>query len=167
MLSGEPSQRLQIDLEEGENVWAFVERHRHKTNSINHGKGFPNWKCPDFIKKYATNSIENDFNQYAPHTGLLSFKQVLAKRITKNYQNKFCITPQNIQITNGCFAALDSTFRAFLNDGDEVILIEPFFTFYKTQICHNGGKIVTISLSIKNNKNGESEWKLNTNQLKE
>eukprot|EP01083_Nonionella_stella_P093882 263330_1 len=165
MLCGAPSTRLQFDLEGGEDVWAFVNRLRVQYNAINHGQGFPNWSSPEFVKKAIQNAVQNDCNQYAPNTGLSSLKQVLAQRYTQKYENKYSITPQHIQITNGCAGALDSTFRAFLNPGDEVIVIEPFFTFYRTQVCQSQGKIVTISLDLERDSNGTLQFKFNPQKL--
>ena len=157
-----PSIRLRNDLEGGEDVWAFVNKHRIKHNAINHGQGFPNWSSPNFVKKAAQKAIENDHNQYAPNTGLLSLKQEIAKTTTILYGNKpFAqLKPTNIQITNGCAGALDSCFRAFLNPNDEVLAIEPFFTFYRTQVAQSQGILKTISLDLVNN-----EWKLNPSKL--
>ena len=59
-----PANRLSWDLNEGEDVWVFVNRLRVQHNAINHGQGFPNWQCPDFVKKAATNAINSDYNQY-------------------------------------------------------------------------------------------------------
>jgi aspartate/methionine/tyrosine aminotransferase len=35
-----------------------------KTNSVNLGQGFPDWNPPEFIKKVATHSINEESNQY-------------------------------------------------------------------------------------------------------
>ena len=70
------------------------------------------------------------------------------------------------QITHGCAGALDSCFRAFLNPGDEVIAIEPFFTFYRTQIFQSGGTLSTVPLSLVTDSDDESSWTLDTNALK-
>lgn len=39
-----------------------------------------------------------------------------------------------------------SVFTAFLNDGDEVIMFEPFFDQYLPSIVFNGGKCVYVPL---------------------
>ena len=160
LLSSKPAQRLKSDLEGGEDVWAFVNRHRIKHNAINHGQGFPNWSSPDFVKEAAMNAIQSDFNQYAPNTGMMALKTQIAKGRTRMYGNKYELTPENVQITNGCAGALDSCFRAFLDDGDEVIAIEPFFTFYRTQVAQSGGVLKTVPLDL-----GDRGWSLNTESL--
>eukprot|EP01084_Bolivina_argentea_P309230 534862_1 len=166
MLYSKAADRLENDIHGGEDVWAFVNKHRVKNNAINHGQGFPNWACPDFVKAAAKKAIDDNFNQYAPNAGLPALKQELISTYTKLYGNKFNLTPENFQITNGCAGATDSTFRAFLNPGDEVIVIEPFFTFYRTQVCQSRGKIVSVALDLISDSNNELQYKLNTNKIK-
>mmetsp|Transcript_22901 Transcript_22901/g.36770 ORF Transcript_22901/g.36770 Transcript_22901/m.36770 type:complete len:441 (+) Transcript_22901:37-1359(+) len=162
-----PALRLKNDLEGGEDVWAFVNRLRIKHNAINHGQGFPNWSSPQFVKQAVINAVTNDFNQYAPNTGLLELKKQIAKETSLKYGNRFALNENNIQITNGCAGALDCTFRAFLNPGDEVIAIEPFFTFYRTQICHSGGVLKTVALDLKFDLDRNQQiWSLDVAKLK-
>jgi aspartate/methionine/tyrosine aminotransferase len=39
------------------------------------------------------------------------------------------------EVTNGASAALYYSLVGWLNDGDEVILIEPFFSMYREYVC--------------------------------
>eukprot|EP00485_Elphidium_margaritaceum_P014523 CAMPEP_0202730040 /NCGR_PEP_ID=MMETSP1385-20130828/186439_1 /ASSEMBLY_ACC=CAM_ASM_000861 /TAXON_ID=933848 /ORGANISM="Elphidium margaritaceum" /LENGTH=474 /DNA_ID=CAMNT_0049396313 /DNA_START=9 /DNA_END=1434 /DNA_ORIENTATION=+ len=158
-----PASRLEIDLTGGKVVWEFVERLRVKHNAINHGKGFPNWSAPRFVKKAAMNAIANDCNQYAPSAGLLELRQQIAKETSIKYGDGCTLNEDNVQITNGCFGGLDAAFRAFLNKGDEVVLLEPFFTWYRTQISHWGGVIRPVQLDLEPNLN---VWCLNMAKLK-
>ena len=92
----QPANRLRWDLEEGEDVWVFVNRLRVEHNAINHGQGFPNWKAPDFVKKAATTAIMTDHNQYSSNVGHLPLRTQIAKGRTKMYGGKYKLTPSNV-----------------------------------------------------------------------
>ena len=51
----------------------------------------------------------------------------------------------DIIVTNGGSEALTMTFLALVNDGEEIILAEPFYTNYHTFLTSAGGKIVPIT----------------------
>lgn len=53
--------------------------------------------------------------------------------------------PENILITNGGSEALSMVFTTILDEGDEIITPEPFYTNYHTFITAAGGKIVPIT----------------------
>ncbi len=55
--------------------------------------------------------------------------------------------PEDIIITFGGSDALTTTFSVILNEGDEVIIPEPFYTNYNLFIGLHGGKIVPIPTS--------------------
>jgi N-succinyldiaminopimelate aminotransferase len=83
-------------------------------------------------------------NQYAPSYGIHSLKQSI-----QNYQKKYYDlnwSDDEIIITAGATESLFDTFNAFLNDGDEVILFEPFYDSYLADIKLAGGvpKVVTL-----------------------
>jgi len=60
------------------------------------------------------------------------------KRIGLNFEKK------DLLITNGGSEALSMLMTAMLNEGDEVIMAEPFYTNYKTFIKAAGGELVAI-----------------------
>ena len=65
-----------------------------------------------------------------------------------------------ILITAGSLNSLDLAARAFINSGDEVIVFEPFFFFYRHSISLSGGKLVPVPLRVKNGASGlySNDW---------
>ncbi|MCR4601271.1 MAG: pyridoxal phosphate-dependent aminotransferase [Clostridia bacterium] len=51
----------------------------------------------------------------------------------------------DIMVTTGGSEALNMTFLTILNEGDEVLIAEPFYTNYHTFITAAGGKVVPIT----------------------
>ena len=107
--------------------------------------------------------------QYAHNGGVFALRETLLssykQRFLQEKENKLdqsilsSLTINNIQITNGCAGALDASFMAFLNEGDEVVTIEPYFDFYKYQIGHRKATIKTVSLDLVKRKNNNNKNK--------
>lgn len=79
------------------------------------------------------------------------------------------INPQTELITTvGASEGIFSAVQAFINPGDEVILMQPFYDSYPASVRLAGGIPVTVSLkpSIKSGKvTSASEWKLDMSEL--
>lgn len=79
---------------------------------------------------------------YAESGGMTVLQDAIIKYFAKyqmNYERK------NIMVTNGGSEALNMTFTATLNPGDEVLIPEPFYTNYHTFVTAADGKVVPIT----------------------
>lgn len=70
----------------------------------------------------------------------------LIDEIIKHYKKTYgySILPEEVLITVGACHGMFLALEAIINEGDEVIVHEPFFTPYKDQITLVGGKIVLL-----------------------
>ncbi len=78
---------------------------------------------------------------YANSQGVSSLLDALVgyyKRIGLDFEKK------DLMVTNGGSEAINMLMTAILDDGDEVIMAEPFYTNYKTFVGQAGGKVVAI-----------------------
>lgn len=108
-----------------------------KYDAINLGQGFPNFAEPDIIIN-AYKQAASQYQQYAPSTGMPIFKQMAAAAKSKLIGKE--LNPDiNIQVTVGATEALFAITQAFINPGDEAILIEPFYDAYPADIIMAGG----------------------------
>ena len=72
----------------------------------------------------------------------------LREAISKYFKRVGCdFGPDEILITNGGSEALMLLFLTLLNDGDEVIMAEPYYTNYQTFVTAAGGEIHPITTS--------------------
>ena len=89
----------------------------------------------------AVRNFDQDVLAYANSQGIPELLDALVgyyKRIGLNFEKK------DLLITNGGSEALSMIMTAILNNDDEIIMAEPFYTNYKTFITAAGGKLVAI-----------------------
>ena len=92
------------------------------------------------IKKYDSKSIG-----YAESGGDVNFLDAVIDYFGSNYNIK--LERKNVIATNGGSEALSLIFTSILNEGDEVLMPEPYYTNYATFIKQGGGSMVPIQTS--------------------
>ncbi len=125
-------------------IFSTISKLAFEYNAVNLGQGFPDFNGPEWIFDFAYQAMKEGKNQYAPSYGIHSLKQSI-----KSYQKKYYDlnwTEEEIIITTGATEALYSTFNALLNFGDEVILFEPYYDSYYSDVILAGGvpRFVTL-----------------------
>jgi aminotransferase len=97
--------------------------------AINLAQGFPDFPCPDELKKAACDAVNGDYNQYAITWGAQDFRQAIARKV-KGY-NGIDVDPETeVTVTCGSTEAMMASMIALVNPGDEVIVPEPFYENY-------------------------------------
>lgn len=159
-------------------IWYKFTRLAINTNSVNLGQGFPDWAPPEFvlenIKKHVNSPTAN--HQYTRSFGNLNLCQAIASKYSDIFKRK--IDPVNeVLVSNGGVSILYSAITSFVENGDEVIGIEPFYDCYLPQVKFCGGKFVGIPMiapkfrnksefSNLNNKIIKDEWKIDFENIK-
>ena len=67
--------------------------------------------------------------------------------------------------TVGATEGIYSTIQAFVDVGDEVILMQPYYDSYPASITLAGGVPVVVSLKPSADANGSNDWKFNIDEL--
>jgi aminotransferase len=113
------------------------------------GVGEPRYPCPPSAKKAAVAAIEGDNDAYTSNFGRLSFRQAIAKHLSTRYGVSY--KPENeILVTTGVSEAVDIALRSILEQGDEVIFVEPTYVSYGPTITFAGGTPVALSSTAAN-----------------
>ncbi|KAM4060646.1 aminotransferase class I and II domain-containing protein [Hirsutella rhossiliensis] len=132
-----------------QDVWSIINEAAAATPKqpiVNMGQGFFGYNPPDFILEAAKKALDRvDCNQYSPTKGRPRLKRAIA-----DAYSPFCgrkIDPETeVTITTGANEGMLSAFMAFVEPGDEVIVFEPFFDQYISNIEMPGGTIKYVPL---------------------
>ena len=103
---------------------------------------------PDIIEAGAKGAQEG-FTHYPPLQGFIDVREAACAYWERHHGYKS--SPDNVYISVGGLHVPWLAFGALLNPGDEVMLIEPYFTPYEAQIRGNGGVPVCIKTREENN----------------
>lgn len=107
-------------------VWSEFTPLSNKYKSVNLGQGFPDWEAPLFAKEALAAAVHSNFNQYCRTEGDMKLATTLA-----NYYGKLIgrsINPvTEVAISVGATEGIFGIMQAFLNEGDEVIVLAPAF----------------------------------------
>jgi len=98
-------------------------------DAINLGQGYPDFPAPEAVKEAARRAIFEDHNQYPITWGDPDFRRAIADAYERNYGLTF--DPESrICVTCGSTEAMAASFLGLLDDGDEVVVFEPFYESY-------------------------------------
>jgi len=115
------------------------------TQSVNLGQGFPDTDGPEFMLDEARAAIAAGVNQYPPGRGILPLRQAIADHASRHYGLDY--DPETeVLVTTGATEALAATILAFVDPGDEVVALEPFYDSYAASIDLAGGRRVGVGL---------------------
>ena len=122
-------------------------------NAVNLGQGFPDWDPPTFAMEAMNKSIDPSFgrnaNQYARSYAHMPLAKILAEDYSVRLNRE--INPATeIATAVGCTNALFCALQGMIDDGDEVILLEPAFDVYIAQTKMAKGTPKFVPLRTKN-----------------
>ncbi len=115
---------------------------RSMKDPINLSIGQPDFDVPGSVKAAAITAIEQGQNSYTPTNGIPALREQLIedeKAFTGREYNL-----GEMLITSGVSGGLFLSLLALVDDGDEVIVPDPYFVMYKHLVNLNGGKAVYL-----------------------
>lgn len=127
---------------------------------ISLGVGEPDFVTPWNIRDQAIAALQDGYTAYTANAGLLELRQEIAHYLSRRFQVDYDPNDQII-VTVGASQSIDLAFRAILNPGDEVLIIEPCFVSYAPLVTLAGGVPVRIATYA------EDEFKVTPKQLEE
>jgi aminotransferase len=112
-----------------ESVIREMTREAMKYGAVNLSQGFPDFAAPEDIKQKAQEAIEEDFNQYAITWGTKDFRNAIAEK-TKWFLGLDIDTETEITVTCGSTEGMIAAMMATVDEGEEVVVFEPFYENY-------------------------------------
>lgn len=117
----------------------------NQEKAINLGQGFADYPMDPVLIRGVTSAMEAGYNQYAPSSGYLSLREILAEK-TQNEQGVRYDPQTEITITPGATNALFSAIATFVRPGDEVLYFDPGYDSYHPSILAVGGTGIPVPL---------------------
>lgn len=179
--------RIHAELNSGVDVWTLFNPVVFPT-AINLGQGFMNWQPPSYILDTLTKEFQArvDLHHYSHPKGRPRLRQAIsdfyspqfnlpsgeaegnvAGNVGKQRQSsgRKLDVESEIQITSGANGGIYSVMGAFINDGDGVVCIEPFFDQYNAEILFHGGTPLYVPLLPPSSSSDSSDWTLDMAHL--
>ncbi len=96
---------------------------------ISLGVGEPDFRTPWAIRSAAINTLERQAIVYGANSGLMQLREEIARFMQRRHGLTYD-PAHELFVTVGGSEAVDLTFRALLDPGDEVLIVEPCFVCY-------------------------------------
>jgi len=126
--------------------------------------GEPDFLPPKIVKEALGEVYDKGFLKYGQAKGIPQFRKALAEYVSKNFQTE--THEDNILINPGARFGIFAAMITLLNQGDEIIVIEPAWPAYKDCALHAGVKVRTINTTLENQWEpsiDEIQQKINSN----
>lgn len=112
--------------------------------------GEPNFNSPDAVKLAGIRAITENQTYYTPAAGTMEVRERIAKKLLE--ENGIVADPKtDIIVTPSGKLAFYQAAMAFLEEGDEAMLLEPIWMSYKDIIIMTGADCVCVPLTIEDN----------------
>jgi aminotransferase len=121
--------------------------------------GEPDFQTPWHIRQAGIQAAEEGKTWYSPSMGFLALREEISSYLHRRFDLHY--SPKSeVLVTVGASEAIDTIFRALINEGDEVLVIQPSFVCYDPLIRMSGG--IPVILETK----AENKFKLTASELK-
>jgi N-succinyldiaminopimelate aminotransferase len=108
-----------------------------RTSAVNLGQGFPDTDGPAGMLEAARSAIASGHNQYPPGPGIPELRNAIAEQRAACY----CLAHDpdtEVLVTVGATEAISAALLALVGQGDEVLLIEPYYDSYPAAVALAG-----------------------------
>jgi len=108
-------------------------------------RGDPSFDTPEYIVQAAIRAMRDGYTHYPAPQGDPELREAIA-----SYQSKLSGVPvsaSEVVVTNGGTGAVSAAMMGLLNEGDEVILLDPTYSLYADVARVVGAKVVAVPLT--------------------
>ncbi|MBB5933838.1 pyridoxal phosphate-dependent aminotransferase [Streptomyces zagrosensis] len=130
----------------GTTIFAEMSALAARTGAINLGQGFPDTDGPEEVREAAVRALRDGRgNQYPPGPGVPELRAAVCAHQQHWYGLEYD-PDREVLITTGATEAIAAALLALLEQGDEVIALEPYYDSYAAGIAMAGGTRVPVTL---------------------
>lgn len=128
-----------------------------RVGGINMSQGICDMPIPDPVRIGAEEAIEAGLNHYTRYDGLDELRAAIAEKMA-NFNGIKVDAETEVVVSAGSTGAFHSACLALLEQGDEVLLFEPYYGYHATTLHAAGAVPVTVAL-------GPPDWSFDEESL--
>jgi aspartate aminotransferase len=113
------------------------------TDVVDLSVGEPDFDTPEHIKAAGQRAMNEGATGYAPSNGIPSLRSAIADKLQAD---GLAYESDNIIVTPGAKQALFETFQALVDEGDEVVLLDPAWVSYEAMAKIAGADLNRVDL---------------------
>ena len=110
--------------------------------------GEPDFDTPGYIKEDAKEAIDRGMTKYTPVDGTLDLKKAIVNKFKK--ENDLDYDLDEIIVSSGCKQSIFNFLQVIVDDGDEVIIPQPYWVSYADMVKYSGGTPVMLETDYDN-----------------
>jgi aspartate/methionine/tyrosine aminotransferase len=111
--------------------------------------GEPDFDTPENIQAAATAAMKAGFTHYAPVMGIPELRAALSRKLKA--ENGLDYGPNDICVANGAKQAIANALLSIIGEGDEVIMLAPFWVSYEITVRFAGGTPKILGAGVEEN----------------
>jgi aspartate/methionine/tyrosine aminotransferase len=135
----------------------FIELAAQSKDVVHFEHGEPDAPTPQHIVNAAHEAMMRGETHYGPTPGLPDLRKAIAGKLER--ENKIPISgPQEVLVVSGTQESMFLTALAFLGEGDEALVLDPYYPAYFEETMLAGAKPVPIPLNANNSYRIEAEY---------
>ncbi|MFC1558413.1 pyridoxal phosphate-dependent aminotransferase [candidate division KSB1 bacterium] len=115
---------------------------------INFSAGQPDYTTPENVKTAGIKAINENKTYYTPVLGVPEFRDAIIRKLKRD--NNLEYAPNQIIVSAGAKQSIYLALQVLLEEGDEALVLSPYWVSYPPQVELTGGKPVIIDTTIEN-----------------
>jgi len=124
----------------------FIELASKATDVIHFEHGEPSFSTPKHIVEAAFEAARDGLTHYGPTSGLLDLRKAISQKLSE--ENKLPDAgPEDVLVVAGTQEAMFLAALAFLQTGDEALVLDPYYPAYYEETQIAGAKPVMVPLT--------------------
>tara|TARA_B100001063_G_scaffold241611_1_gene268841 strand:- start:932 stop:2068 length:1137 start_codon:yes stop_codon:yes gene_type:complete len=113
--------------------------------------GEPDFDTPKYIKDSAKIAIDKGMTKYTAVDGTLSLKKAIIKKLKS--ENNLDYGLDEVVVSAGCKQSIFNFLQVIIDNGDEVIIPQPYWVSYADMVKYSGGVPIMLETEYQNNFN--------------
>jgi aspartate aminotransferase len=111
--------------------------------------GEPDFDTPQYIKEAAKNAIDSGQTKYTSVDGTVNLKKAIISKF-KN-ENHLDYEMDEVIVSAGCKQSIFNLLQVLIDEGDEVIIPQPYWVSYADMVVYSGGTPIMLETSYEEN----------------